>query len=119
MSIGKEKKEAIIMAAISTTETEKLYKILDEFIGVFRYETMPEEAQEFYQNKKQDFINIFTKEIPESYWFQGTDFSSVNLVFHPIEGFKVVSSVAHDHLKTIIEKTNGRINTLNSQLIPA
>lgn len=107
----KYEKEAI-MVAISQTEAEKLHNVLDEFIGVFRYDNMPEDAVVIYNNKKEEFIEIFTKEVPENYWFQGTEFSSVNLVFHPIEGFKLVSELAHDHLKNILEKTNGKLKKI-------
>lgn len=100
------------MVAISHVDAEKLHTILDELIGVFRYDNMPEDAVKFYNEKREDFIKVFTKEVPEKYWFQGTEFKSVNLTFCPIEGFKVMSDLAHDNLKNILEKTNARIRKL-------
>lgn len=76
--------------AMTREEATRLYKTLDETIGVFREENMSDKAMAFYAEKREEFINLFTTAIPDSYWFQGTVCSSASLVFDSVEGLHVV-----------------------------
>ena len=69
------------MSAISKQDAVTLHNILDDTVGVFRQKEMPEGAVKFHDNKKSEFIAQYSKEIPESYWFQGVDCPSVTLNF--------------------------------------
>lgn len=98
------------MTAFTREEAENLYSILDENIGVFREEEMPESAQKFYEKKKQEFLDVFSTEIPETYWFQGTICRSVSLIKDPEHGFILKAEIDPGHtVHDIIEKTNKKI----------
>lgn len=76
--------------AMTRTEAERLYTILDEKLGFFRVENMSERALEFHNEKRDELIEYFTNSIPEEYWFQGINTPSANLTFNSIDGLRVV-----------------------------
>lgn len=87
-----------------------LHSILDKTIGVFRDDEMPEKFMKFYEKKKQDFIDIFSTEIPQEYWFHGGEFRSLNLNYAPENGFSLepVTDV-EGYLKPILDQTNRKL----------
>lgn len=97
------------MTAMTRSEAERLYTILDAHIGVFRQEEMPERAKSFYDEKREEFLETFTQGIPESYWFQGIACNSVSLMFDSIEGFHLVSDNASNHVKKVLADTTEKI----------
>ena len=93
-------------------ETIVLFQILDEEIGVFRFpELMNEERWKYWALTRERFINTFTTKIPPLFWFQGTDFPSVNLVFDST-GFRIEADVESEHQTNVIEKVNKLISDL-------
>lgn len=93
------------MSCVMTrAEAARLYTTLDETIGVFREEDMSEKAIEFYETKKEEFIDLFSIEIPEDYWFQGTVALSASLIFDSLEGFHVVCSTGEAGAQKLIEE---------------
>lgn len=92
------------MTAISNENAELLYEILDETIGVFRQVEMSEGAVKFYEEKKKEFIDTYTEEIPDSFWFQGFECPSVSLDFNST-GFNV---------KLMSDKTTQNVKTINT-----
>jgi hypothetical protein len=93
------------MSCVMTrAEAARLYSTLDETIGVFREEDMSEKAIEFYEMKKEEFIDLFSTEIPESYWFQGTVCLSASLNFDSLEGFHVVCSTGEAGAQKLVDE---------------
>lgn len=93
------------MSCVMTrAEAARLYSTLDETIGVFREEDMSEKAIEFYEAKREEFIEQFSTEIPENYWFQGTVCLSASLIFDSIEGFHVVCSTGEAGAQTLLDE---------------
>lgn len=76
------------MAAMSRKEATRLFEILDETFGIFRQSEMNERAQEFYDSKREEFIESYSTKIPASFWFQGIGCPSASLDFDSC-GFKV------------------------------
>lgn len=98
------------MATMTREDALHLYTILDKNIGVFRQEEMPEGAVKFYEKKKEDFLELFTNNVPESYWFQGELMNSVSLNLDLENGFHIVPEISPEGpLKPVIESTNRKI----------
>jgi len=98
------------MATMTREDALHLYTILDKNIGVFRQEEMPEGAVKFYEKKKEDFLELFTTSVPESYWFQGEIMNSVSLNLDLDKGFYIVPEIhAEGALKPVVESTNRKI----------
>lgn len=76
------------MAAMSRNEATQLFEILDEVFGVFRQSEMNDRAQEFYDSKREEFIESYSTEIPASFWFQGVGCPSASLDFDS-SGFNI------------------------------
>jgi hypothetical protein len=89
---------------MTRAEAARLYSILDETIGVFREEDMSEKAMEFYNDKREEFIDLYSTEIPESYWFQGTVCLSASLIFDSIEGLHVVCSTGEAGSQKLVDE---------------
>lgn len=105
------------MTAISKETAEKLYTILDENVGVFRQAEMPDGALKFHAEKKQEFIDTFIQEIPESYWFQGFVCRSAYLNFDST-GFHVMSaSDEATHIQKVIDTVNEEIKASKIKVI--
>lgn len=106
------------MATMTKENALHLHSILDKYIGVFRQDEMPEGAVKFHEKKRDDFVKIFTTEIPETYWFQGVKFHSVNLTWDDEHGFTLVPTVIPEsHLKPLVESTNRKIREANLMLV--
>lgn len=102
------------MATMTQEDALNLYGILDKNIGVFRQEDMPEKAVEFHVRKKEEFLNKFTTEVPESYWFQGVLLNSVTLTLDLENGFVITPEIiSESSLKPLIESTNRKIREAN------
>lgn len=91
--------------ALTATSAEALYKILDENIGVFRTEDMNSGEQKFYDGKREEFLELFSREIPSTYWFQGVELKSIELHFDST-GFALVHEHLHRHTKEIVDNVN-------------
>jgi hypothetical protein len=85
-------------------DAARLYSILDETIGVFRMEDMSEGAVRFYETKKEEFLEFFSTEIPESYWFQGQYCTSASLDFNSIDGLHVINTSNDRESEKLIEE---------------
>lgn len=93
------------MSCVMTrAEAARLYSVLDETIGVFREENMSDKAIEFYEDKREEFIDLYSTEIPENYWFQGTVCLSASLIFDSIEGLHVVCSTGEAGAQKLVDE---------------
>lgn len=109
-----EKKGQITMATMTVEDALHLYNILDRSVGVFRQEEMPEGAVKFHEKKKEDFLNLFSTDVPESYWFQGVKIHSITLRLDGAKGFHIVPELEPEgYLKPLIETTNRKIREAN------
>lgn len=105
------------MTAINKESAQALYTILNSEIGVFRQAEMSEGATKFHEKKQQEFVETFTEQIPESYWFQGIDCPSVTLNFDS-NGFHLTAPT-HENSKVekVIASTNRKIDEANFTII--
>lgn len=110
------RKERFTMTIIHRDEVERLYSIIDNTIGFFRTNDMPEKAQKFYNDKHQEFLNSFKEEIPERIWFQGTICPSAELLFDSIQGFHIITDSTDHKVKELVKKVNEKLQSEKFQL---
>ena len=68
---------------------------------------MSEAAKIFCQDKRREFLDAYTTNIPEVFWFQGDRCSSAELVHNPDTGsFRVVSEVDCSETRVMVETLN-------------
>lgn len=105
------------MARMTKEEAQHLHKILDHSIGVFRDDEMPEKFVKFYEQKKNDFVEEFSHEVPGDFWFHGGDFRSLNLSYDEENGFYLETLLdIEGHLKPILEQTNRKLREADFSL---
>ena len=52
---------------------------------MFKFPHMSEAAKIFCQHKRREFLDTYTTNIPEVFWFQGDRCSSAELVHNPTQ----------------------------------
>lgn len=98
------------MAHMTKEDATHLHEVLDRAIGIFRDDEMPEKFMKLYEQKKQDFINTFSKEIPSDFWFHGGEFRSLSLEYNSENGFHLRTLIdVEGHLKPVLDQTNRKI----------
>lgn len=95
------------MTKMSAADANILYDLLDEHVRMFKFPHMSEAAKIFCQHKRREFLDAYTTNIPEVFWFQGDRCSSAELVHNPDTGsFRVVSAVDCAETRVMVETLN-------------
>lgn len=106
------------MAHMTKENATHLHSILDRAVGVFRDDEMPEKFLKFYENKKDEFIELFSKDIPSDFWFHGGEFRSLNLSYNSENGFHLDSLLdIEGHSKTVLEQTNRKLREADLNIV--
>lgn len=99
--------------AMSREDAQRLHSILDDHVGVFRMEYMSDRAENIRKTKEQEFLELYSTEIPEEYWFQGFGCNSAHLVFGSASGLRVESRIDESTQEWLDEKVNPLLRSFN------
>lgn len=95
------------MTKMSAADASNLYDLLDEHVRMFKFPHMNEAAKIFCQHKRHEFLDAYTTNIPEVFWFQGDGCPSAELVHNPdTNSFHVVSEVDCAETRRMVETLN-------------
>jgi len=102
--------------ALTPDSAARLYTMLDEAIGVFRVNDPSPRAQEFYEEKKAEFLQTFASGAPEVYWFQSEICQSAELHSNST-GFEVFCPHPSREVKQKLQSLNKKLKHADLEII--